>query len=85
MQQRLHEVRQQPETLGDDGLIRRERQQILNDQAEALAAEPVKGFSIVSGERLTHLSSMLIFSHSVRGQSSGRHRCAWSLIASPVE
>src|SRR5262245_62716297 len=44
MQQRLHEVWQQPEALGDDTLIRRERQQILYDQAEALAPEPVKGF-----------------------------------------
>jgi hypothetical protein len=44
MQQRLHEVWQQPEALGDDALIRRERQQILDDQAEALAPEPVEGF-----------------------------------------
>jgi hypothetical protein len=39
-QQRLHEVRQQPEALGDDALIRRERQQILDDQAKALAPKP---------------------------------------------
>jgi hypothetical protein len=31
MQQRLDEVRQQPEALGDDALIQRERQQILDD------------------------------------------------------
>jgi hypothetical protein len=43
-QQRLHEVWQQAEALGDEALIRRERQQILDDQAEAFAPEPVKKF-----------------------------------------
>jgi hypothetical protein len=44
MQQRLHEMWQQPEALGDDALTWRERVQILDDQAEALVPEPVKDF-----------------------------------------
>ena len=45
-EQRLHEVRQQPEALDDDARLLRQAEEIFDDQAEALAPKPV--------ERLQH-------------------------------
>jgi len=42
-QQRLDQVRQQTEALRDHAIVHRQAQQVLDDQAEALAPEPVEG------------------------------------------
>jgi hypothetical protein len=42
-EQRFHQAWQQPETLGDHRGLRREAQEVFDDQAEPLAPEPVEG------------------------------------------
>src|SRR5258708_6810658 len=44
VEQRLDELRQQPEALNDDAFVWSKLQQVFDDEAEAFAPEPVKGF-----------------------------------------